>query len=99
MTAYVKSEYDASASTAVVRGRTFTKADGRWNAPLKLNAGVAYTIVEQQPRLGGVIQTFTRDGCVVEGGPDRLDTARRALSGTALAHSPPRGRIALQARP
>jgi protoporphyrinogen/coproporphyrinogen III oxidase len=33
-------------------------------------AGVAYTIVEQTPRLGGVIQTFTRDGCVIEGGPD-----------------------------
>jgi len=33
-------------------------------------ANVPYTIVEQRPRLGGVIQTFARDGCVVEAGPD-----------------------------
>jgi oxygen-dependent protoporphyrinogen oxidase len=33
-------------------------------------AGIPYTIVEKRPRLGGVIQTFTRDGCVIEGGPD-----------------------------
>ncbi|HEY4361464.1 MAG TPA: protoporphyrinogen oxidase [Bryobacteraceae bacterium] len=33
-------------------------------------ANVPYTIVEQRPRLGGVIQTSTRDGCVIEAGPD-----------------------------
>ena len=33
-------------------------------------AGLSYCIVEKQPRLGGVIETRTIDGCVLEGGPD-----------------------------
>jgi oxygen-dependent protoporphyrinogen oxidase len=33
-------------------------------------AQIPYTIIEKRARLGGVIQTFTRDGCVIEGGPD-----------------------------
>jgi oxygen-dependent protoporphyrinogen oxidase len=33
-------------------------------------AGAAFTLIEKQPRLGGVIQTTWRDGCVIEGGPD-----------------------------
>jgi protoporphyrinogen/coproporphyrinogen III oxidase len=33
-------------------------------------AGVSYCIIEKQPRLGGVIETRTIDGCVLEGGPD-----------------------------
>ena len=32
--------------------------------------GIASTLVEKQDRLGGVIQTETLDGCVVESGPD-----------------------------
>jgi oxygen-dependent protoporphyrinogen oxidase len=33
-------------------------------------AGTPYTLIEKLPRLGGVIQTTARDGCVIEGGPD-----------------------------
>ena len=33
-------------------------------------AGAAYTLIEKLPRVGGVIQTTLRDGCVIEGGPD-----------------------------
>lgn len=33
-------------------------------------AGLAYTLIEKEARLGGVIQTTVRDGCVIEGGPD-----------------------------
>jgi oxygen-dependent protoporphyrinogen oxidase len=33
-------------------------------------AGMPYTLVEKLPRLGGVIQTAVRDGCIIEGGPD-----------------------------
>jgi oxygen-dependent protoporphyrinogen oxidase len=33
-------------------------------------AGVPYTLIEKQPRLGGVIQTRSIEGCVVEAGPD-----------------------------
>jgi oxygen-dependent protoporphyrinogen oxidase len=33
-------------------------------------AGTPYTLIEKLPRLGGVIQTTARDGCIVEGGPD-----------------------------
>ena len=33
-------------------------------------ARVPYTLIEKLPRLGGVIQTISRDGCIIEGGPD-----------------------------
>jgi oxygen-dependent protoporphyrinogen oxidase len=33
-------------------------------------AGIPHTIVEKQPRLGGVIETNRLEGCVLEGGPD-----------------------------
>ena len=33
-------------------------------------AGAPYTLIEKLPRVGGVIQTTVRDGCVIEGGPD-----------------------------
>ncbi len=33
-------------------------------------AGAPYTLIEKLPRLGGVIQTTARDGCIIEGGPD-----------------------------
>jgi len=33
-------------------------------------AGTPYTVFERLPRLGGVIQTTARDGCIIEGGPD-----------------------------
>jgi len=32
--------------------------------------GVASTIVESRPRLGGVIQTERVEGCTIEAGPD-----------------------------
>jgi hypothetical protein len=40
--AYLRSEYDAG--TYRRRGRTYTKSDGRWVAPLMLNAGMEYAI-------------------------------------------------------
>lgn len=33
-------------------------------------AGIAHTIIEKRPRLGGVIETNHVEGCVLEGGPD-----------------------------
>jgi oxygen-dependent protoporphyrinogen oxidase len=33
-------------------------------------AGMPHVLIEQRPRLGGVIETNLIDGCVVEGGPD-----------------------------
>jgi protoporphyrinogen/coproporphyrinogen III oxidase len=33
-------------------------------------AAAPYTLIEKQPRLGGLIQTTARDGCLIEGGPD-----------------------------
>jgi protoporphyrinogen oxidase len=39
-------------------------------------AGISATIVEKQPRLGGVIQTERVDGCLVEGGPDSFLAAK-----------------------
>jgi oxygen-dependent protoporphyrinogen oxidase len=41
-------------------------------------AGVASTLIERRPRLGGVIQTGVVDGCVVEGGPDSFLSAKPA---------------------
>jgi protoporphyrinogen/coproporphyrinogen III oxidase len=41
-------------------------------------AGVPSTLVERRPRLGGVIQTETIDGCVVETGPDSFLSAKPA---------------------
>ena len=35
-----------------------------------VKAGTPYTLIEKLPRTGGVIQTTTRDGCIIEGGPD-----------------------------
>ncbi len=34
------------------------------------SAGVPHTLIEKQPRLGGVIETRQWDGCVLEWGPD-----------------------------
>jgi oxygen-dependent protoporphyrinogen oxidase len=39
-------------------------------------AGIASTIVEKRPRLGGVIQTERIDGCLVEAGPDSFLAAK-----------------------
>ena len=41
-------------------------------------AGVASTLVERRPRLGGVIQTDTVEGCVIEAGPDSFLSAKPA---------------------
>ncbi len=39
-------------------------------------SNVAHTLIEKQPRLGGVIQTNSWNGCVLEGGPDSFLTAK-----------------------
>ena len=41
-------------------------------------AGVASTIVESRPRLGGVIQTEQVDGCTIEAGPDSFLSVKPA---------------------
>ena len=40
--------------------------------------GVAATIVESRPRLGGVIETVHVDGCTIEAGPDSFLSAKPA---------------------
>jgi oxygen-dependent protoporphyrinogen oxidase len=39
-------------------------------------AGIPHTLLEKLPRLGGVIETKTRDGCLLECGPDSFITAK-----------------------
>ena len=39
-------------------------------------AGLDCTILEKRPRLGGVIETRCREGCVLEGGPDSFISAK-----------------------
>ena len=41
-------------------------------------AGIASTLIERRTRLGGVIETGTVEGCVVEGGPDSFLSAKPA---------------------
>src|ERR1043166_8092808 len=41
-------------------------------------AGVASTLIEARPGLGGVIQTERVEGCVVEAGPDSFLSAKPA---------------------
>ena len=44
-------------------------------------AGVPHTLIEKQPRLGGVIETRYEQGCVLECGPDSfLSTKPEALA-------------------
>jgi oxygen-dependent protoporphyrinogen oxidase len=45
-----------------------------------VKAGRRPTIVESQPALGGVIQTETVEGCVLEGGPDSFLSAKPAAN-------------------
>lgn len=45
--AYLTADYEAGTYTA--RGRTVTRSDGRWVAPLFLNSGLEYTIVFEKP--------------------------------------------------
>ena len=40
------------------------------------NAGVPHTLIEKQPRLGGVIETLPWEGCVMECGPDSFISAK-----------------------
>src|ERR1700722_3021220 len=42
-------------------------------------AGISHTLFEKQPRLGGVIETRTQDGCVLECGPDSFLAAKPDL--------------------
>jgi protoporphyrinogen/coproporphyrinogen III oxidase len=39
-------------------------------------AGIPHTLIERQPRLGGVIETRSWDGCVLEWGPDSFLSAK-----------------------
>jgi len=39
-------------------------------------AGIPHTLFEKMPRLGGVIETRTQDGCLLECGPDSFITAK-----------------------
>jgi oxygen-dependent protoporphyrinogen oxidase len=39
-------------------------------------AGIGSTLIEQQPRLGGVIQTEVVEGCLLEAGPDSFLSAK-----------------------
>jgi protoporphyrinogen/coproporphyrinogen III oxidase len=39
-------------------------------------AGIAHTLFEKMPRLGGVIETRTEDGCLLECGPDSFISAK-----------------------
>ncbi len=39
-------------------------------------AGIPHTLFEKNPRLGGVIETRTQDGCLLECGPDSFITAK-----------------------
>src|SRR5580658_7391971 len=39
-------------------------------------AGVECLVLEKQPRLGGVIQTNSWEGCVLEGGPDSFISSK-----------------------
>ncbi|MEO7142890.1 MAG: protoporphyrinogen oxidase [Bryobacteraceae bacterium] len=43
-------------------------------------AGIQPVLIEQSARLGGVIQTESVDGCLVEGGPDSFLTAKPAAT-------------------
>jgi protoporphyrinogen/coproporphyrinogen III oxidase len=40
------------------------------------NAGVPHTLIERQPRVGGVIETRQWEGCVMECGPDSFISAK-----------------------
>src|SRR5258708_9707969 len=42
------------------------------------HAGIRPTLIEKTPLLGGVIQTTTRQGCVLEAGPDSFLAAKPA---------------------
>lgn len=52
------------------------------SAAYELNKrGISHTLIEKRPRLGGVIETRTLDGCTVEAGPDSFLAAKpEALS-------------------
>jgi protoporphyrinogen/coproporphyrinogen III oxidase len=41
-------------------------------------AGIASTLIERRPRLGGVIHTESVEGCVIEAGPDSFLSAKPA---------------------
>jgi oxygen-dependent protoporphyrinogen oxidase len=43
-------------------------------------AGIPHTLFEKEPRLGGVIDTRSHDGCVLECGPDSFITAKPEMA-------------------
>src|SRR5688572_1561614 len=42
----------------------------------RIAPGLAVTVVEREPRLGGMIRTERIDGCLIEGGPDSFLAAK-----------------------
>ncbi|GIU78964.1 MAG: protoporphyrinogen oxidase [Bryobacteraceae bacterium] len=60
--------------TAIIGGG-ITGLAAAWELSL---AGRETVLIEEQPSLGGVIQTEVVDGCVIEGGPDSFLSAKPA---------------------
>jgi oxygen-dependent protoporphyrinogen oxidase len=63
-----------SRSVAIVGGGI----SGLSTAYYLAQAGIASTLLEARPRLGGVIQSEHVEGCVIEGGPDSFLSAKPA---------------------
>src|ERR1700684_3539838 len=63
-----------SRSVAIVGGGI----SGLSTAYYLAQAGIASTLIEERPRLGGVIQSEHIQGCVIEGGPDSFLSAKPA---------------------
>jgi len=63
-----------SASVAIVGGGI----SGLSTAYYLAQAGIASTLIEARPRLGGVIQSEHVEGCVIEGGPDSFLSVKPA---------------------
>jgi len=57
--AYLKSEYDADAAGATLRGTAVTAADGRWVTPMMLNSGLTYTLVYSRTDLNTLTKEVT----------------------------------------
>jgi len=57
--AYLKTEFDANATTATLRATAVTGADGRWTTPMMLDSGLVYTLIFSRPDLMTVAQEVT----------------------------------------
>jgi protoporphyrinogen/coproporphyrinogen III oxidase len=66
---------DIDVKPAVIIGGGISGLSAAWYLRQK---GIAATVVERQPRLGGVIGTEQVEGCVIEAGPDSFLAAKPA---------------------